>query len=87
MTPGKFRERSIATVEAMQWDGSEKSQREIVDWANGRVEGNYDGHLAVNTPHGGMRADVDDWIVRNVRGEFYPCSPTLFEMIYEPDKN
>ena len=31
-----------------------------------------------------MRADVGDWIIKGIRGEFYPCKPDIFEQTYEP---
>ncbi len=27
-------------------------------------------------------ADIGDWIIRGVRGEFYPCKPDIFAMTY-----
>lgn len=93
LTPTLWREKS-ATVEAMQWDGSWESQVAIVNWASkgrnwfpvtGWIDTAY--YLAVDTIHGEMRADPNDWITRTPRGEFYPCSPTLFQLIYEPDSN
>ena len=41
-------------------------------------------HLDIYTLEGTMRANVDDWIIRGVKGEFYPCKPDIFEMTYEP---
>lgn len=32
---------------------------------------------------GEMRAEVGDWIIRGVQGEFYPCKPDIFEATYE----
>jgi hypothetical protein len=31
-----------------------------------------------------MRADLGDWIIRGVQGEFYPCKPDIFAATYEP---
>lgn len=93
--PTLWREKS-ATVEAMQWDGSYDSQMAIVNWAWKSTGYKYvpisgwhgdDYYLEIVTPHGEMEADKDDWIVRHTDGSFYPCSPTLFNMIYEPDTN
>jgi hypothetical protein len=28
-------------------------------------------------------ADVGDWIIKGVKGEFYPCKPDIFEATYE----
>jgi len=30
-----------------------------------------------------MRANIGDFIVRGVKGEFYPCKPDIFEQTYE----
>jgi hypothetical protein len=30
-----------------------------------------------------MAASLDDWIIRGVEGEFYPCKPRIFEATYE----
>jgi hypothetical protein len=31
-----------------------------------------------------MSVAVDDYIIRGVAGELYPCKPDIFEMTYEP---
>lgn len=28
--------------------------------------------------------DIEDWIVRGVAGELYPCKPDIFEATFEP---
>jgi hypothetical protein len=30
-----------------------------------------------------MTASPNDWIIRGVKGEFYPCKPDIFEATYE----
>lgn len=40
--------------------------------------------IDIYTLEGTMRADVGDWIIRGVQGEFYPCKPDIFEATYEP---
>lgn len=40
--------------------------------------------LEIPTPEGDMRADLGDWIIRGVQGEFYPCKPDIFAATYEP---
>lgn len=41
-------------------------------------------HITICTLEGDMRADLGDWIIRGVQGEFYPCKPDIFEATYEP---
>lgn len=40
-------------------------------------------YLVITTLEGEMKADVGDWIIKGVKGEFYPCKPDIFEMTYE----
>ena len=35
---------------------------------------------------GRMRADIGDWVIKGVAGEFYPCKPDIFEAPYEQVK-
>lgn len=42
------------------------------------------GELIIRTLEGDMRASYGDWIIRGVKGEFYPCKPDIFEATYEP---
>lgn len=37
----------------------------------------------IKTLEGTMRAEHDDYIIRGVQGEFYPCKPDIFEATYE----
>lgn len=39
--------------------------------------------LAITTLEGTMLANIDDWIIRGVKGEFYPCKPDIFDQTYE----
>ena len=41
------------------------------------------GYVEIKTLEGTMRGDVGDWIIRGVKGEFYPCKPDVFEATYE----
>jgi hypothetical protein len=40
--------------------------------------------LVIPTPEGLMRANLGDWIIKGVKGEYYPCKPDIFEATYEP---
>ena len=32
-----------------------------------------------------MKVSENDWIIKGIAGEFYPCKPDIFEATYEPD--
>ena len=40
--------------------------------------------LRLPTLEGNMIASPQDWIIRGVSGEFYPCKPDIFMATYEP---
>ena len=40
--------------------------------------------LHIDTLEGRMYAQPGDWIIKGVKGEFYPCKPDIFAATYEP---
>lgn len=40
-------------------------------------------YINIETLEGTMRADIGDYIIKGVNGEFYPCKPDIFEKTYE----
>lgn len=40
--------------------------------------------LSIPTLEGKMKAMPNDWIIKGINGEFYPCKPDIFEKTYEP---
>ena len=40
--------------------------------------------LLINTPEGTIVASENDWIIKGVKGEYYPCKPDIFEATYQP---
>lgn len=59
----------------------------IAKWCDGRtvlVSGCFDDlAIEIDTLEGTMRAHPGDWIIKGVKGEFYPCKPDIFEATYE----
>lgn len=43
-----------------------------------------DGKFKITTLEGIHSADIGDYIIRGVNGEFYPCKPDIFKKTYEP---
>ena len=37
----------------------------------------------IQTPEGEMECRPMDWIIKGVKGEFYPCKPEIFAATYE----
>ena len=38
----------------------------------------------IATLEGDMKVSENDWVIKGVQGELYPCKPDIFEMTYEP---
>lgn len=39
--------------------------------------------IDIVTLEGTMRANIEDWIIRGVKGELYPCKPDIFAATYD----
>ncbi len=48
------------------------------------VVGTDDGTLMIGTLESPHEVTWDDWIIRGVKGELYPCKPDIFEATYDP---
>ena len=76
----KFRKKPVEIL-AHQWTG--ENTEEILDWINHPDAKLTGDHLNIPTLEGDHYACKDDWIIKGVKGEFYPCKPDIFEMTYE----
>ncbi|MBM0873570.1 hypothetical protein [Staphylococcus epidermidis] len=59
---------------------------EIETWTNLQAVYDYgnDGKMMyIDTLEGVMTANIGDYIVKGVNGEFYPVKPEIFEKTYE----
>lgn len=68
-------------VEAVQWSGS--NWHEVLAFAGKHVF-TTGGDLFVHTLEGSLRASPQDYIIKGIKGEFYPCKSDIFESTYEP---
>ena len=76
----KYRKKPVV-IDAVKWTG--ENFDEITRFATlSRVELS-DGLLHIITLEGMMVADEGDFIIKGVKGEYYPCKPDIFEKTYE----
>lgn len=60
--------------------------KELVDFlgaSDNPVTSERDGTLSIQTLEGVMTAGLGDWIIKGVKGEYYPCKPDIFAATYE----
>lgn len=79
----KFRKKPVV-IEAEQYvpAGTIKSQWAIDAINSGKIVQVSDGCF-INTLEGKMQVSPNDWIIRGVAGEIYPCKPDIFDATYE----
>ena len=68
-------------IEAIQWTG--ENLTELLDWGQGNILWNDVDDLFIDTLEGRLKADINDYIIKGLKGEFYPCKPDVFEKKYE----
>lgn len=67
----------------MLWDGYNFGEvLKFVGDACDLQGSHHDPDLVIHTLEGDHHASVGDWIIRGVKGEFYPCKPDIFEQTY-----
>jgi hypothetical protein len=84
----KFRKRPVE-IEAVQWTGDIEAFRHWIDELGGlpfTINKPYSPEcsIKIDTLEGIMEAKPRDWIIRGVKGEFYPCKPDIFAATYDP---
>lgn len=77
----KYRKKPIV-IEAIKWNG--KNFKEIEEFCNNiRILRWIDMALEIQTLEGKIIATQNDYIIKGIKGEFYPCKPDIFEATYE----
>lgn len=82
-------------IDAVEWTGG--NHREMYNFLTGTVgcvmeasgetfyidHGSADGGLVIKTLEGQHIASIGDWIIKGIKGEFYPCKPDIFALTYD----
>ena len=94
----KYRKKPVV-VEAMKWDGKchremydflehppEEAMKHSIDSIGKNFYMDFnkvEGGLIIRTLEGEHLASIGDFIIKGVKGEFYPCKPDIFKKTYE----
>ena len=82
----KFRKKPVV-IDAFQLPTKNHEVKAFNDWCDlMRFHGwipNGVGSIKIPTLEGMMTAQEGDWIIRGVKGEFYPCKPDIFDATYD----
>ncbi len=82
----KYRKKPII-IEAVKWDGNnfEEVKEFVGKYRNFRIP-IINASIIIFTLEGEMKARKGDYIIKGIKGEFYPCKPDIFEETYEEIK-
>lgn len=79
----KFRKRPVM-IEAKLYE--EANHDELISWCDGYgITSIPSGEKTIIVPtlEGKMTAKIGDWIIKGIKGEFYPCDPEIFFLTYD----
>ena len=79
----KYRKKPVE-IEAMLFNEDTKNQCASFVACNKSFDTNEFGScMGIQTPEGVITASVGDYIIKGVKGEFYPCKPDIFHLTYD----
>lgn len=81
----KYRKKPVVieAVKTLETINKLRNHEAIPEWFDAdrvKITGNK---AVIKTLEGDMVANEDDYIIRGVNGELYPCKPDIFEKTYE----
>ena len=89
----KYRKKPVI-IEAIQWN--ENNLKEVMEFIGSEFKYEKDTSYYTNkfnygpalglrlcTLEGEMKVSKGDYIIKGIKGEFYPCKPDIFEETYE----
>ena len=82
----KYRKRPVV-IDAVRYTGTPSSYAECMMFLQDSGRGCNsapNGDIKIHTLEGMMTCKPGDWIIRGIKGEFYPCKSDIFEATYEP---
>jgi hypothetical protein len=79
----KYRKKPVV-IEAIQWNG--KNMYDVIEFSGASDDFVFplnEDYCVIETLEGNHKCSLDDFIIKGVQGEFYPCKPDIFEQTYE----
>ena len=74
-----FKKKAII-IEARQYTRNGLEAEQVAKWCKGDQ---VDEGIIIHTLEGDHLGNYGDWIIKGVKGEFYPCKPDIFKETYE----
>ena len=71
-------------VEAIQYHKAETNRVEIMNFISAKHYREGAKGIGVETLEGFTMINPGDWVIRGIKGKFYPVKNDIFEQTYEP---
>ena len=80
----RYRKKPVE-VEAIQLKANNAGEVLTFCNENGNIVASSEdcGAISIKTLEGTMLASIGDYVIKGVKGEFYPCKPDIFEATYD----
>ncbi|MEG0260548.1 MAG: hypothetical protein RR651_11810 [Lysinibacillus sp.] len=90
----KYRKKPVV-IDAIQFTNDTETIIRVVEWVedldmstsmigmNATVINIREHGYFIDTLEGKMKVDFNDYVIKGIAGEFYPCKPEIFEQTYE----
>lgn len=83
---GKFRKKPVV-IEAIQYTGADSYYKQMeIQWPEFAGKCSYfedTKEFVIFTLEGDHKVSRNDWVIKGVNGEFYPCKPDIFQKTHE----
>ena len=81
----KYRKKPVV-IEAVEYTGQNVQYiLDIINLTSDRTAFlDEEKNLIIKTLEGNHKANINDYIIKGIHGEYYPCKPDIFMKTYEP---
>jgi len=83
--PSKYCKKPVV-IEAVKYTGDIENYDELCEFVGTKIDRDQffvDERFQVETLEGPLHASLGDFIIKGLRGEFYPCKPDIFWQTYD----
>ena len=80
----KYRKKPLC-IDAIEWTGTNID--DLDQFMDHKAYSIIDDQLYIETIEGTLQASKGDYVIRGIKGEYYPCKPDIFLETYEPVDN
>lgn len=82
MSVKKYKKKPVV-IEAIKFTGENKEEILVFAKGSSLEESFTESEIVIKTLEGDLKVSPGDYVIKGVKGEFYPCKPDIFIATYE----